>query len=107
MDASRVQKNNVRNLGKFFTGIARQAESGESKVEVSLPEYGNVLLGTAHVPGVKVDLRDEYKTHVDILSDLEPGDLGGIRRIAHDWVDGRLGQLRVLGKANVPLKSGI
>ncbi|KAI7361946.1 hypothetical protein KC354_g7685 [Hortaea werneckii] len=107
MDASRVQKKNVRNLGKFFTGIARQAESGESKVEVSLPEYGNVVLGTAHVPGVKVDLRDGYRTHVDILSDLEPGDLDDIRRIANDWVDGRLGQLRVLGKANVPLKSGI
>ncbi|TKA82321.1 hypothetical protein B0A55_01465 [Friedmanniomyces simplex] len=107
MDASRVEKKPVRDLGRFFTYIANQAESGESEVEVSLPEYGNVVLGTAHVPGVKVDIRNGHTTHVDVLSDLEPGDVDGIRRIANDWIEGRLGQLRVLGKASVPLKSGI
>jgi hypothetical protein len=107
MDASRVRRKPVRDLGKFFTYIAREAESGESDVEVSLPEYGNVLLGTAHVPGVKVDLRNGHTTHIDFLSDLEPGDVDGIRRIANDWIEGRLGQLRVLGKAQVPLKSGL
>ncbi|KAF2765271.1 hypothetical protein EJ03DRAFT_331089 [Teratosphaeria nubilosa] len=107
MDASRVHRKPVRDLGKFFTYIARAGESGESEVEVSLPEYGNVVLGTAHVPGIKVDLRNGHTTHVDFLSDLQPGDPDGIRRIANDWIDGRLGQLRVLGKAKVPLKSGI
>ncbi|KAK0894454.1 hypothetical protein LTR91_006836 [Friedmanniomyces endolithicus] len=107
MDASRVEKKPVRDLGRFFTYIAHKAESGESEVEVSLPEYGNVVLGTAHVPGVKVDIRNGHTTHVDVLSDLEAGDVDGIRRIANDWLEGRLGQLRVLGKAVVPLKSGI
>ncbi|KAK3074805.1 hypothetical protein LTR53_002471 [Teratosphaeriaceae sp. CCFEE 6253] len=107
MDASRVERKAVRDLGRFFTYIAHEAESGESEVEVSLPEYGNVLLGTAHVPGVKVDLRNGHTTHVDVLSDLEPGDVDGIRRIANDWIEGRLGQLRVLGKASVPVRSGI
>ncbi|KAK5127373.1 hypothetical protein LTR85_006712 [Meristemomyces frigidus] len=107
MDARRVHKKPVRDLGKFFTYIAREAESGQSEVEVSLPEYGNVVLGTAEVPGIKVDLRNGHTTHVDFLSDLHPGDVDGIRRIANDWIDGRLGRLRVLGKASVPVKSGI
>lgn len=107
MDASRVQKKSVRDLGKFGTWLARAAESGESEVEVSLPEYGNVVLGTAQVPSITVDLRNGHTTHIDFFSDLQPGDVGGIRRIANDWLDGRLGQLRVLGKATVPLKSGI
>lgn len=107
LDASKVESNTVQDLGRFGTWIARKAQSGESKVEVSLPEYGNVVLGTAYVPPVVVDLRDGEITHVDFYTDLEPGDIEGVRRIASDWIDGRLGQLRVLGKADVPIKSGI
>ena len=107
MDASRVRKKTVRDLGRFGTWIAREVESGESQLEVSLPEYGNVVLGTAEVPRIKVDVRNGHTTHIDFLSDLEPGDKDGIRRIANDWIDGRLGQVRVVGKATVPLKSGI
>ncbi|KAK5138346.1 hypothetical protein LTR08_003407 [Meristemomyces frigidus] len=107
MDARRVERKAVRDLGRFFTYIAREAESGASEVEVSLPEYGNVVLGTARIPAIKVYLRNGHRTHVDFLSDLAPGDVDGIRRIANDWIDGRLGEVRVLGKASVPVKSGI
>lgn len=107
LDASKVEQKNVRNMGRLATWFASEIKTGESDVEVSLPEYGNVVLGTAEVPPIKVSIRNGHKTHVDFLSDLQPGDVDGIRRIAKDWVDGRLGQLRVLGKANVPLKSGI
>lgn len=107
MDSSRVEKKSVRDIGRFCTFIATEAETGNADVEVSLPEYGNVVLGTAHVPPIKVYIRDGHITHVDLLTDLEPGDVDGIRRIANDWIDGRLGQLRVLGKAHVPLKSGL
>lgn len=107
MDASRVKKKPVRDLGKFGTWIAREVESGESDVEVSLPEYGNVVLGTAHIPGIKVNIQNGRRTHVDFLSDLEPGSKDGVRRIANDWIDGRLGRLRVLGKATIPVKSGL
>ncbi|MCJ1231953.1 hypothetical protein MMC12_008633, partial [Toensbergia leucococca] len=48
-----------------------------------------------------------HTTHIDFLSDLVPGDIDGIRRIANDWLEGRLGQLRVKGVAKVALKSGI
>jgi hypothetical protein len=107
MDASKVDQKNVRNMGRLATWFAREIKTGESDLEVSLPEYGNVVLGTAVVPPIKVNIRNGHSTHVDFLTDLQPGDVDGIRRIAKDWIDGRLGQLRVVGKANVPLKSGI
>lgn len=107
MDASKVEKKPVRDLGRFGTWIAREVESGQSQVQVSLPEYGNVVLGTAEVPRIKVDVRNGHTTHVDFLSDLEPGNIDGVKRLAKDWLDGRLGELRVLGRATVPIKSGL
>ncbi|KAI9855177.1 MAG: hypothetical protein M1830_006481, partial [Pleopsidium flavum] len=107
LDAGRVQKKAVRDLGRAGTWIAKAVESRESQVEVYLPEYGDVLLGTATAPSMVVDIRNGHTTHIDFVSDLEPGDVDGIRQIANDWLDGRLGQLRVKGKADVRLKSGI
>lgn len=107
LDGSRVHKKPVRDLGRAGTWIARAVESRTSKVKVYLPEYDDLLLGTAEVPPITVDIRDGHITHVDFKTDLEPGDLDGIRRIANDWLDGRLGQLRVQGKAEVSLKSGL
>lgn len=107
MDANKVKKKPVRDLGRFGTWIAREVESGASEVEVMLPAYGNVLLGTAHVPRIKVDVRNGHTTQVDFVSDLMPGNFEGIRRIAKDWIDGKLDSLRVEGRATVPLKSGI
>ena len=107
LDGSRVQKRSVRDLGRVGTWIASEVESGQSEVEVYLPEYGSLLLGTATIPPVKVTVRDGHYTHLDFLADLEPGDIAGLRRIANDWLDGRLGSLTVEGIASVPLKSGI
>ena len=107
MDASRVEKKPVRDLGRFGTWIARAVESKRSRMDVYLPEYDNVLLGTASVPPIVVDIRNGHTTYIDFLVDLEPGDVDGIRQIANNWIDGRLGQLRVLGEAKIPLKSGI
>ncbi|KAH9881203.1 hypothetical protein J1614_001698 [Plenodomus biglobosus] len=107
MDASKVRKQSVRNLGRFGTWIAREVESGPTHVDVYLPEYGNVLIGTAKVPGVKVNIRNGHTTHVSFVATLQPGSPDGIRNVAHDWIDGRLGQIRLKGKAAVPLKSGL
>lgn len=107
LDPARVEKEPVRNLGRFFTWIVAAVESGESEVEISLPEYGNVVLGSAHVPAITVGIRAGEWTHLDFLADVEPGNVDGIRSIANDWIEGRLGQLRFVGKASVPLKSGI
>ena len=107
LDGSRVEKKSVRDLGRAGTWIAKAVESRQSKVEVYLPEYDNLLLGTADVPPIIVDIRDGHTTHMDFLCDLQAGDLEGVRRMAMDWVAGRLGQLSVRGVAEVPLKSGI
>ncbi len=107
LDASQVRNDAVRNIGRAGTWIAHKVESKESKVEVFLPEYGNLLLGTALIPGIVVSIRNGQTTHLDFLTDLEPGDVDGLRRIANDWLDGKLGQLRVLGKADLDIKSGI
>lgn len=107
MDASKVEKQSVRNLGRFGTWIAREAETGPTHVDVYLPEYGNVLIGKAHIPGVKVNIRNGHTTHVSLVALLEPGAPDGIRSIANDWIDGRLGQIRLKGKAEVPLRSGL
>ncbi|PSK34506.1 hypothetical protein B9Z65_8832 [Elsinoe australis] len=107
MDASRVEKQSVRNLGRFGTFVASKVETGQSSVEVSLPEYGNVVLGTADVPPIVVDVRNGHTTHVDFIADLAPGDYDGIRRIAKGLIEHKIGQLRIVGKAQVPIKSGL
>ena len=107
LDGARVHKKAVRDLGRAGTWIARAVESKRSKVKVVLPEYGNLLLGTADVPPIVVDIRDGHTTHLDFLSDLAAGDVDGIRRMANDWLEGRIGDLNVKGVAEVPLQSGI
>ena len=107
MDASRVRRKAVRDLGKAGTWIARAVESKPSKVEVVLPEYGDVLIGTAEVPPIVVNIRNGHINHLDFVADLTAGDVDGIRRIAIDWLHGRLNRLSVKGTAKVPIKSGI
>lgn len=107
LDASRVHRKPIRDLGRFGTWIARAVESKESQVQVYLPEYDDILLGTATVPPIVVDVRNGHITGIDFVSDLEPGNVDGIRQMAGDWLSGRLGRLRVQGKAAVPLRSGL
>ena len=107
MDASRVKKKSVRDLGRFGTSLVRKVESGKTDVEVILPEYGNLLLGSATVPPIVVDVRNGHESHIDFLSEVEPGSFDGLRRVASDGIDGRLGELRVKGNAEVPIKSGL
>lgn len=107
LDASRVKNEAVRNIGRAGTWIARGIESEQTDVRVYLPELGNVLLGTAVVPGIPIDIRNGHVTKIAILTDLEPGEMDGIRRIANDWLEGRVGQVRLQAKAEIPLRSGI
>ncbi|KAF7913110.1 uncharacterized protein EAE98_011661 [Botrytis deweyae] len=107
MDASRVKNNAVRNIGRFGTWIAKEVESQESNLEVYLPEYDNLLIGTAVVPKVVVNIQNGVVTPIDFVTDLKAGSVDGLRQVANDWLEGRLGQLRVLGKADVTLKSGL
>lgn len=107
MDSTRVKNKSVRGIGRLATWIAREIETSPSDVEVYLPEYGNVLAGTAAVPTIKLNIRNGHHTTVDFLTDLEAGDIRGIHAVAIDWIEGRLGRLSVKGKAAISLKSGL
>lgn len=107
MRASNVKDNTVRRFGRFGTWIARKVETGHSSVQVSLPDYNHALLGTAQIPSILADIRNGHTTHVDFLAELAPGNPAAIRRIAKDWIDGNLQELRVSAEASVPVKSGI
>lgn len=107
MDASKVRRKSIRDIGRFATWFAKEVESGESRLGVSLPEYGNLALGYAVVPPIKLNIRNGHDQHLDFITSLEPGEVEGIRRIANDWIEGRLGQLRVQGKIDLALKSGL
>jgi len=76
LDGSRVHKKSVRDLGRAGTWIARAVESKESRVKVFLPEYDNLLLGTAIVPPIVISIKDGVTTHVDFISELSAGDIG-------------------------------
>ncbi|KAK7890782.1 hypothetical protein LTR67_007992 [Exophiala xenobiotica] len=107
LDAKRVSNKATRDLGRFGTWIAREVQSGESEVNVYLPEYDNVLLGTATIPPVKVNIRNQHQNHVDILADLEPGDMDGVRRIVKNFMDHKLNELTVNAVATLPIRSGL
>lgn len=107
MDASKVKKQSVRNIGRFGTWIAREAETGPFDAHVYLPEYGNVLVGTAKIPSIKVNIRNGHTTHIAFVTSVQPGSPEGIRNVANDYIEGRLGQIRIKGKAEVPVKSGL
>jgi hypothetical protein len=108
MRSSRVRSSAVRNLGVLGTWIAREVETGESQIKVTLPEYGGVLLGTAKVPSIKVNVRDGHETHLDFVTELvPPSHADGIRSVADDWLKGALDHLQVMGEASVAIRSGI
>lgn len=107
LDASRVRKKSVRDIGRAGTWIAKEVESKESHVEAYLPDYGNILAGTATVPPIKVSIRNGVTTHIDELVDLTVGDVAGLRTVAQDWIGKSVKSLSVRGDAEIPLKSGI
>jgi hypothetical protein len=107
MDASKVKKQSVRNIGRFGTWIAREAETGPFDAHVYLPEYGNVLVGTAKIPSIKVNIRNGHTTHISFVTSVQPGSPDGIRNVAHDYIEGRLDAITIKGKAEVPVKSGL
>lgn len=107
LDGSRVDDENARRIGRFTAGIMRKLETEETKVDVSLPNYDNSLLGSAVIPPIVVDIRDGHSTDIDIVTDLIPGDAENLRKIANNWLEGKLDQLKVTGAAKIKVKSGI
>ncbi|KAH6656326.1 hypothetical protein BKA67DRAFT_512212 [Truncatella angustata] len=107
LDGSRVENHHVRRIGKAATWVANTLGTEETKVAVSLPDYGNILLGTAVIPPLTINLREGHTTAFDFVTEVSPGDVEGIRTIANEWLDGRLDKLRLKGSTDLTLKSGI
>lgn len=107
LDGSRVGSEHVRNLGRAATWVARQLETKETEVTVYLPDYDSILLGSAVIPPLVINLRDGDTTKLDFVADIRPGSLDGIRTIANEWLEGKLKSLRLDGNADLTLRSGI
>ncbi|KAI1745484.1 hypothetical protein F4680DRAFT_402348 [Xylaria scruposa] len=107
LDGSRVKNDHVRRIGRASTWVANQLGSEKAEIDVYVPDYANILLGSAVIPPLVVSLRDGVVTHFDFIADVRPGNVEGMRMIANDWLDGRLDKLRLSGKTDLSLKSGI
>ncbi|KAI1030497.1 hypothetical protein LB503_012282 [Fusarium chuoi] len=107
LNGSRVDNKNSRRIGKAVTGIMRKLETKETTVNVYLPDYADALAGTAVIPPLVVDVVNGHTNELDFVADVQPGDAEHIRKIANDWLEGNLKQLKVVGKTKVHLKSGI
>ncbi|KAB8621896.1 hypothetical protein FH972_026007 [Carpinus fangiana] len=107
LDASRVKKQSTRNIGRVATWIARGVETKPADVTVTLPQYDDLVLGMAHVPPIVVSIVNGRHSRVDILSELTPGPVDGIRRMANEFIEGRLGDVLIAANAEVALKSGL
>ncbi|KAH7154955.1 hypothetical protein B0J13DRAFT_593379 [Dactylonectria estremocensis] len=107
LEGSRVEDKNYRRIGRAVTGLMRKLETDETTVDVFLPDYGDALAGTAVIPSLVLDIVDGHTTELNFVTKIQPGAAENIRKIANDWLDGKLDQLRVVGKTKVQLKSGI
>lgn len=109
MRSSNVESGSIRNLGVLGTWIAREVEtSGESRIQVTLPEYGAAVLGTAVLPPLKVKVVDGQTTHLDFTTELiPPSSVDPLRGLFDDWVKGNLDHIKVAGDVRVSLRSGI
>lgn len=107
MDASQVKRKSVRGFGRFGTWIAREVHSGWTTVEVHASDFDNILLGSANVGPITVNVRNQERTPLDFSIEINSGDSDGIKKIANKWAAGGLKELKMVGKANVPIKSGI
>ncbi|KAM5351998.1 hypothetical protein ACJ41O_004721 [Fusarium nematophilum] len=106
LDGSRVDNLNSRRIGKAVTSVMRKLETKETTVRVYLPDYNGALAGSAVVPPLIIDVVDGHINELDFVADINPGGAEDIRKIANDWLDGKLKQLKVLGKTQINLKSG-
>lgn len=107
LDASRVNDDSTRRIGKFATTFVRKLETGETTVQVSLPHYDNSLIGSAVLPPLTISLVNGHTTAMDFITTLAPGDTDKIRSIANDWLEGNLEQITLSGAASLNIKSGI
>ena len=107
LDGSRVRQDGPRRIGRVATWLVGSLGTEKTLVGVYLPEYDNILLGTAILPPMTISVTDGHSTSIDIIAELAPGDADGIRSVANQWLEGKLDRVRLLGKADVSLRTGV
>lgn len=107
LDAQRVANAHVRRVGRATTWLVGHLATEATEINVYLPDYDGILLGTAGVPPLRVSIVNGHNNAVDFVADLAPGNTEGIRTLANEWLEGRLNSVRVKGQADVQLKAGI
>lgn len=106
LDPTKVKSDHVRRVGSVATWFVRTLGTDSTKVQVYLPEYDNIMIGSALIPPVTLRINGGNSV-IDFVAELVPGQAEGIRMIANEWLEGRLHTLRVLGKADIKLRTGV
>lgn len=106
LDGAKVRNEQVRQIGSIATWFVRELGTDTTRVNVYLPEYDNILLGSAAVPPLTIKINGQ-NTAIDFVAELIPGEAESIRTIANEWLEGRLGRVRFQGKADIKLSTGI
>ncbi|KAK4141274.1 RAVE protein 1 C terminal-domain-containing protein [Dichotomopilus funicola] len=107
VEAQRVENEHVRWIGKTVSWIVREMGTGKTKINFHLPDYKNALLGSAVVPPTSASIVDGENTPVDFVAELAAGEAEGIRRIANQWLEGKLKNVQIRGEADVQFNAGI
>lgn len=106
LDSGRVQDERAKRIGKSVTWLVGTLGIDETTVSVYQASDSETLLGTASIPPLAVSLVDGRVTTIDFVADVVPGDPEAFRAIANQWLEGKLDTITLLGKANIPLRSG-
>ncbi|CAN8103283.1 unnamed protein product [Discula destructiva] len=105
LDSNKVKNDHIRTVGSVATWFVRTLGTDSTKVQVYLPEYDNIMIGSAVIPPFTLRINGD-NTAIDFVAELTPGQAEGIRMIANEWLEGRLHRLRLLGKADIKLRTG-
>ncbi|KAF3905859.1 hypothetical protein AA313_de0208027 [Arthrobotrys entomopaga] len=65
------------------------------------------MLGTVTFPDFAVSLGNGETTDIDIICNITPGNVDGIKPALMDYLSGRVKMLKVQGESNISLRSGI
>ncbi|KAF3936429.1 hypothetical protein ABW19_dt0204158 [Dactylella cylindrospora] len=107
IDSTKSGNGLLQAFGVLAGSVARKVKVGSSEVTLYVPDYPDGLLGTATYPDVVIDLRDGHTTDIDILVDVVPGNLQGIKPVVDDYLAGKIHSLRIEGESDIPLQTGI
>ncbi|KOS23229.1 hypothetical protein ESCO_003583 [Escovopsis weberi] len=107
MDGSRVNDTVAQFLGRMATGVVRKLDTEETTLQLYLPSYDNVLLGTVVVPSLTINLIDGTSTAMDFVTELSIRDSQVLRKIVNDWLDGQVKRLKVTGAMAISIRSGV